>query len=87
MGRILEKLNLYRHSPTAMVRLCFALFLLCKRKDRIDMPRRLMDDLEGEVIGEEIHEGGLWEDIQDYTLICLQKCDIIEHRKKQKENA
>ena len=27
------------------------------------MPRRLVDDLEGEVVGEEVHEGGFWEDI------------------------
>ena len=27
------------------------------------MPRGFMDDLEGEVIGEEVHEGGLGEDI------------------------
>ena len=27
------------------------------------MPRRLMDDLEGKVVGEKVHEGGLWEDI------------------------
>ena len=27
------------------------------------MPRGFMDDLEGEVIGEKVHEGGLWEDI------------------------
>ena len=27
------------------------------------MPRGLMDDLEGEAIGEEVHEGGLREDI------------------------
>ena len=27
------------------------------------MPRGFMDDLEGEIIDEEIHEGGLWEDI------------------------
>ena len=27
------------------------------------MPRRLMDNLEGEVVGEEVHESGLWEDI------------------------
>ena len=27
------------------------------------MPCRLIDDLEGEVIGEEVHEGGLGEDI------------------------
>ena len=46
-----------------MVRLCFALFLLSEREDRIDMPRRLMDDLEGEVIGEEVHECALGHDI------------------------
>ena len=46
-----------------MVRLCFALLLLRKEQDGIDMPRRLMDNLEGEVIGEEIHEGGLGENI------------------------
>ena len=27
------------------------------------MPRGFMDDLECEVIGEEVHKGGLWEDI------------------------
>ena len=27
------------------------------------MPRGFMDDLEGKVIGEEVHEGGLGEDI------------------------
>ena len=27
------------------------------------MPQRFVDDLEGEVIGEEVHEGGLGEDI------------------------
>ena len=27
------------------------------------MPRGVMDDLEGEVVGEEIHEGGFWEDM------------------------
>ena len=41
-----------------MVRLCFALLLLYKQEYRIHMPRRLVDDLEGEVIGEEILEGG-----------------------------
>ena len=46
-----------------MVRLCFDLFLLRKEQDGIHMPRRLVDDLEGEVIGEEIYEGGFWEDI------------------------
>ena len=41
-----------------MVRLCFALLLLRKEQDSIHMPCRLMDDLEGKVIGEEVHEGG-----------------------------
>ena len=27
------------------------------------MPRGFMDDLEGKVVGEKVHEGGLWEDI------------------------
>ena len=27
------------------------------------MPRGFMDDLEGEVVGEKVHESGLWEDI------------------------
>ena len=45
------------HSPTAMVRLCFALLLLYKQEYRIQMPRGFMDDLEGEVANEEIHEG------------------------------
>ena len=27
------------------------------------MPRGFMDDLEGEIIYEEVHESGLWEDI------------------------
>ena len=43
-----------------MVRLCFALLLLRKEQDGIDMPRRLVDDLEGEVIGEKVHKGGFW---------------------------
>ena len=34
------------------------------------MPRRLMDDLEGEVIGEKVHEGGFWEDIFSADLYC-----------------
>ena len=46
-----------------MVRLCFALLLLRKEQDGIHMPRGFMDNLEGEVAGEEIHEGGLGEDI------------------------
>ena len=49
-----------------MVRLIF----LSKRKDRIDMPSRLVDDLEGEVIGEKIHEGGFGEDIFSADLYC-----------------
>ena len=27
------------------------------------MPQRFMDDLEGEVVDEKVHEGGFWEDI------------------------
>ena len=27
------------------------------------MPQRFVDDLEGEVGGEKVHEGGLWENI------------------------
>ena len=46
-----------------MVRLCFALLLLHKEQDGIHMPRRLMDDLEGEVIDEELHKRALWHDI------------------------
>ena len=46
-----------------MVRLCFALLLLHKEQDGIHMPRGLMDDLEGKVIGEKVYEGGFWEDI------------------------
>ena len=52
-----------KHSPTVMVRLCFALFLLSEREDRIDMPRRLMENLEGEVIDEELYECALGKDI------------------------
>ena len=36
---------------------------LDKYEYRIHMPRGFMDDLEGEVVGEEVHEGGLGEDI------------------------
>ena len=46
-----------------MVRLCFALLLLHKEQDGLHMPRGFMDDLEGEVIDKEVHEGGFWEDI------------------------
>ena len=34
------------------------------------MPRGFMDGLEGKVIGEEIHEGGLGEDIFSADLYC-----------------
>ena len=34
------------------------------------MPRGFMDDLEGEVAGEEVHEGGLGEDIFASDLYC-----------------
>ena len=46
-----------------MVRLCFALLLLRKEQDGIHMPRRLMDDLKGEVADEEVHECALGDDI------------------------
>ena len=46
-----------------MVRLCFALLLLHKHQDRIHMPCRLVDDLEGEVIDEELYECALGHDI------------------------
>ena len=42
-----------------MVRLWFALLLLRKEQDGIDMPRGFMDDLEGEAVGEEVHDGAL----------------------------
>ena len=53
-----------------MVRLCFALLLLRKEQDSIQMPRGFMDDLEGEVVGEDVHEGGLGEDIFSTDLNC-----------------
>ena len=34
------------------------------------MPRGFMDDLEGKVVGEEIHKGGLGEDIFSADLNC-----------------
>ena len=46
-----------------MVRLCFALLLLRKEQDGIHMPRRLMDDLKGEVIDEKVHKSTLGYDI------------------------
>ena len=51
------------HSPTAMVRLCFALLLLRKEQDGIHVPHGFMDNLEGEVADKKFHEGGFWEDI------------------------
>ena len=53
-----------------MVRLCFALLLLHKEQDGIHMPRGFMDDLEGEVVGEEVYEGGFWKDIFSADLDC-----------------
>ena len=46
-----------------MVRLCFALLLLHKEQDGIHMPRRLMDDLKGEITDEKFHECALGHDI------------------------
>ena len=34
------------------------------------MPRGFMDDLEGKVVGEEVYEGGLGEDIFSADLYC-----------------
>ena len=53
-----------------MVGLCFALLLLRKEQDGIHMPRGFMDDLEGEIIYEEVHESGLGEDIFSADLYC-----------------
>ena len=52
------------------MRLCFALLLLYKQQDRIQMPRGFMDNLECEVIDEEVHEGGFGEDIFSADLYC-----------------
>ena len=46
-----------------MVRLCFALLLLHKEQDGIHVPRRLMDDLEGEVADKKLHKCALGHDI------------------------
>ena len=58
------------------------LFFLYKLKDGVHMPRRLMDDLEGEVANEEFHKCALWHDIlsvypdgEDALLL-----NICEHR-------
>ena len=53
-----------------MVRLWFALLLLHKEQDGIHMPRGFMDNLKGEVIGEEVHECGFGEDIFSADLNC-----------------
>ena len=53
-----------------MVRLCFALLLLHKEQDRIQMPRRFMDDLKGEVIDEEVYKRAFWHDILSADLNC-----------------
>ena len=42
---------------------CSHLLLLRKEQYRIHMPRGFMDDLEGEVVDEKVHEGGLGKDI------------------------
>ena len=46
------------------------------------MPCGFMDDLECEVVGEEIHDGGLWEDIFSADLYCEDALltNIREHR-------
>ena len=46
-----------------MVRLCLFLLLLRKEQDGIHMPYGLMDDLEGEVADEKLHECALGHDI------------------------
>ena len=53
-----------------MVGLCFALLLLHKEQNCIHMPRGFMDDLEGEVVGEKVHESGLEENIFFADLYC-----------------
>ena len=77
MGYIFKK-----HSPTTMVRLCFALLLLHKEQDGIHKPRGFMDDLEGEVIGEEVHKCALGENIFSADLNCEDALltNIGEHR-------
>ena len=53
-----------------MVGLCFALLFLRKEQYRIHMSRGFMDNLEGEVVGEKVHESGLWKDILSADLDC-----------------
>ena len=43
---------------------------LDKYEYRIHMPRGFMDDFEGKVVGEKVHEGGLGEDIFSDDLYC-----------------
>ena len=52
-----------RHSPHIRVGCAFSLLLLHKEQDGIHMPRRLMDDLEGEIADEKFHECALGHDI------------------------
>jgi hypothetical protein len=42
------------------------------------MPRGFMDNLEGEVAGEEVHEGGLGEDIFSLEELSVGMYEIIE---------
>ena len=65
-----------------MVRLGFALLLLHKEQDGIHMPRRLMDDLEGEVIDEKVHKSTLGYDILSADLngedaLFLNLCEYL----------
>ena len=46
-----------------MAGLCLFLFLIREHQDRIHMPRGFVDDPEGEVIDEEVHECALGHDI------------------------
>jgi len=75
-------LKTHLHSPTAMVRLCFSLLLLRKEQDRIQIPCRLMDNLEGEVADEKVHKSTLWHDILSADLYCEDTLltNIREHR-------
>lgn len=65
-----------------MVRLCFALLLLRKEQDGIHMPRRLMDDLEGEVADEKFHECAFGYDIFSADLNCEASLllNVRQHR-------
>lgn len=65
-----------------MLRQYFTLFFLCKREDRIYMPRRLVDNLEGKIVNEELHECALWYDILSADLNSEDSLlpNIREHR-------